>query len=63
MLQSCGSPFSHLWADVVHEVLQGEGGDQGDALILALFVLGQHDALFAIQYRLELGERLFGVSR
>ena len=30
---------------MVHEVLQGVGGEQGDALMPALFSLGQHDAL------------------
>ena len=55
-----GSPSSYLWEDfegVVHEVLQGEGGEQGDALMPALFSLGQHDALVAIQ-GLALDERL-----
>ena len=61
VLQFHGSPSSSLWEDsegVVHEVLQGEGGEQGDALMLALFALGHHDALVAIQNRLEPGERL-----
>ena len=34
VLQFYGSPPSYLWEDsegVVHEVLQGEGGEQGDA--------------------------------
>ena len=43
---------------MVHEVLQGEGGEQGDALMPALFSLGQHDALVAIQGRLAPDERL-----
>ena len=43
---------------VVHEVLQGEGGEQGDALMPALYSLGQHDALVAIQGRLAQDERL-----
>ena len=54
VLQFYGSPSSYL----VHEVLQGEGGEQGDALMPALFALGQHDALVAIQNRLVPGERL-----
>ena len=44
---------------VVHEVLQGEGGEQGDALMPALFSLGQHRSLEAIQGRLRPSERLF----
>ena len=55
VLQFSGSPSSYLWEDsegVVHEVLQGEGGEQGDALMPALFSLGQHDTLVAIQGRL-----------
>ena len=43
---------------MVHEVLQREGGEQGDALMPALFSLGQHDALVAIQGRLAPDERL-----
>ena len=61
VLQFYGSPSSYLWEDsdgVVHEVLQGEGGEQGDALMPALFALGQHDALVAIQNNLDPGERL-----
>ena len=61
VLQFYGSPSSYLWEDsagVVHKVWQGEGGEQGDALMPALFSLGQHDALVAIQRRLGLDERL-----
>ena len=61
VLQFYGSPSSYLWEDsegVVHEVLQGEGGEQGDALMPAVFSLGQHDALVAIQGRLAQDERL-----
>ena len=32
-----------------HEILQGEGGQQGDPLIFALFALGQHGSLVAAQ--------------
>ena len=38
---------------------QGEGGEQGDALMPLLFALGQHSALDAIQENLEDGEHLF----
>ena len=33
---------------MVHEIRQGEGGEQGDPLMPALFALGQHQALEAI---------------
>ena len=39
---------SRLWRDadgVEHEILQAEGGEQGDPLMSALFALGQHEAL------------------
>ena len=42
----------------VHEIRQGDGGDQRDALTPALFSLGQHGALEAIQARLRPSERL-----
>ena len=61
--QFYGAPSTYLWQDhtsVVHEVHQGEGGDQGDALMLALFFsLGQHSALMAVQEQLGSVERLF----
>ena len=47
MSQFYGSPSTYLWEDdegVVHEIPQGEGGEQGDALMPALFSLGQHSA-------------------
>ena len=43
----------------MHHVDQGEGGEQGDALMLLLFSLGQHGALQAVQRQLAEGERLF----
>ena len=51
----------HLWTDDegnTHEILQGEGGEQGDPLMPALFALGQHDALAAASANLAPGERL-----
>ena len=45
----------------VHEVLQGEGGEQGDALMPALFSLGQHDAVVTMHGRLAPDERLLAV--
>ena len=46
--QFYGAPSTYLWQDDaggVHEIHQGEGGEQGDALMPALFCLGQHNAL------------------
>ena len=60
--QFYGTPSTHLWQDdegTVHDVQQGEGGEQGDALMPALFALGQHDALVTLQLRLGPLERLF----
>ena len=40
VLQFYGHPSTHLWEDedgVVHEIQQGEGGEQGDPLMPALF--------------------------
>ena len=51
-----------MWADdtgTLHHVDQSEGGEQGDALMLLLFSLGQHAALQAVQRRLVEGEPLF----
>ena len=44
---------------VAREVVQGEGGVQGDALMPLLFSLGQHGALVAVQAQLKEGERSF----
>ena len=60
--QFYGAPSTYLWQDdmdVVHEVHQGEGGEQGDALMPALFSLGQHNALVAVQQQLGHDERMF----
>ena len=57
-----GQPSQYLWADdtgTVHHADQGEGGEQGDALMPLLFSLGQHRALQAVQRQLAEGERLF----
>ena len=56
-----GTPSSYLWEDSigrVHTILQGEGGEQGDALMPLLFSLGQHLALARVQSQLEEGEVL-----
>ena len=42
-----GPPSTHTWEDehhVVHSSHQGEGGEQGDALMHLPFSLGQHGA-------------------
>ena len=57
-----GDPSSYWWEDdggVSHRIRQGEGGEQGDALMPLLFALGQHAALEAVQRQLRVGERLF----
>ena len=42
-----------------HVIHQGEGGEQGDALMPMLYSLGQHATLQAVQDALLLGEHLF----
>ena len=57
-----GQPSRYLWEDEsgnVHHIHQGEGGEQGDALMPLLLSLGQHSALEAVRARLTNGERLF----
>ena len=51
----------HMWEDengTDREIQQGEGGEQGDPLTPALFALGQHDALCAVQESLHPSEIL-----
>ena len=38
---------SYIWEDELgdHNIVQGEGGEQGDPLMPALFAHGQHDAM------------------
>ena len=60
--QFYGSVSTYLWQDdegIVHDVHQGEGGEQGDALMPGLFALGQHQALVAVHDQLTPQERLF----
>ena len=62
VMQFYGAPSSHLWEDqdgVVHTITQVEGGEQGDRLMPALFSLGAHPALQALQAQLREDERLF----
>ena len=59
--QFYGSPSTYLWDDddgVTHEIAQGEGGEQVDALMPLLFSLGLHRSLCAVSDRLLPTERL-----
>ena len=50
MRQFYGEPSEYLWTDdggTTHHIPQGEGGEQGDPLMPALYALGQHDGLEA----------------
>ena len=52
VLQWYGAPSESIWHDVEgrpHIIPQGEGGEQGDALMPALFCLAMHAALEHIQ--------------
>ena len=56
-----GAPSQYLWEDSagrVHTIKQGEGGEQGDAMMPLLFSLRQHSALLKVQERLHEGEVL-----
>ena len=56
LLQFYGHRPTHLWEDeegTVHEILQGEGGEMP-----ALFAMGQHEALQAVQESLQPTETL-----
>ena len=58
-LYGTGSRF--LWWDdegAVHDVKQGEGGEQGDPLMPALFALAQHNALEEANGNLAPSEKL-----
>ena len=60
--QFYGSPSHYIWEDdagVVHDVAQGEGGEQGDPMMPLLFSLGQHAALMAVQRQLAAHEKVF----
>ena len=55
-------PLSPSWEDgtgTVHTIPQGEGGEQGDALMPLLFSVGQHSSLEAVGAQLRRGEHLF----
>ena len=44
---------------LVHDIDQGEGGEQGDPMMPLLFSLGQHRALCEVQRRLRRDELMF----
>ena len=46
------APSQYWWEEmgIVHVVDQGEGGEQGDALMPLLFCLGQNDAFKAVSH-------------
>ena len=57
-----GKDSTFVWYDdegAPHEILQGEGGEQGDLLMPALYALGQHAALTQVHATLRHGEMLF----
>ena len=59
----CGQESRFLWTDAEgcsHTIVQGEGGEQGDPLMPALFALAQHDALVAAKADLRKGAGLLG---
>ena len=60
--QFYGRQSECLWYDgqgAAHSIVQGEGGEQGDPLMPALFALAQHPALEAVQASLQPDEVLF----
>ena len=60
--QFYSSPSVYTWCDddgCPHEVIQGEGGEQGDPLMPAFYALAQHDALCDLQGQLRDGEAVF----
>ena len=62
MRLSYSEPSAYIWEDedgAVHKVHQGEGVEQGDALMPLLFSVGQHAALEATQRSPRQDERLF----
>ena len=65
VLQFYGRRSMYFWEHdfgEVHDILQGEGGEQGDALMPTLFALGQDKVLDAIQKNLRLDEKLLAFA-
>ena len=61
-LQFYSEASQYIWTDdfgVNHVIHQGEGGEQGDALMPMLYSLGQHEALMSVQDSLLPDEKLF----
>ena len=57
-----GTHSEYLWEDAtgtVHTIPQGEGGEQGDALMPLLFSVGLHSSPEAVGVQLRDGEHLF----
>ena len=55
-------PSAYVFYDAegaAHEIAQGEGGEQGDPLMPALYALGQHPALLQAHAALSPGEDLY----
>ena len=62
VLQFYSDPSQYLWTDDcgdTHVIHQGEGREQGDALMPMLYALGQHGALLSLQDFLLPDEHLF----
>ena len=60
--QFYGAASAYTWTDgqgASHSIVQGEGGEQGDPLMPALFSLAQHPALEEVQGQLRDGEAIF----
>ena len=54
-------PPTYWWTDAdgtTHEIVQAEGGEQGDALMPPLYALGQHEGLVTAQRLLPEGDTL-----
>ena len=63
VLQFYSDPSQYLWTDDsgdTHVIHQGEGGEQGGALMPMLYALGQHGALLSLQDFLLPDEHLYG---
>ena len=62
--QFYAEPSAYVFHDAegaAHEIAQGEGGEQGDPLMPALYALGQHPALLQAHAALTPGEDLLRV--
>ena len=60
-----GRQSTYLWTDdagATHRVLQGEGGEQGDPLMPALYSLGQHEGLAEGAAQLQDGDFVVAIS-